>query len=47
VHADRCQRVTDLIELEGFDDRDDEFHGSPSIFPEFPAGRARTMLFSF
>jgi hypothetical protein len=27
VNADRRERLTDLIELEGFDDRDDEFHG--------------------
>ncbi|MHC2497738.1 hypothetical protein ACVI8K_004654 [Bradyrhizobium barranii subsp. barranii] len=25
--ADRGQRLADFIELEGFDDRDDEFHG--------------------
>jgi hypothetical protein len=27
VDADRRQCLADLIELEGFDDRDDEFHG--------------------
>jgi hypothetical protein len=27
VDADRRQRLADFIELEGFDDRDDEFHG--------------------
>jgi hypothetical protein len=32
VDPDRGQRLTDLIELEGFDDRDDEFHGQ-ACFP--------------
>jgi hypothetical protein len=27
VNADRREGLTDLIELEGFDERDDEFHG--------------------
>jgi hypothetical protein len=27
VDADCRQRLADFIELEGFDDRDDEFHG--------------------
>jgi hypothetical protein len=27
VDADRRQGLADLIELEGFDNRDDEFHG--------------------
>jgi hypothetical protein len=31
VHADRGQRLSDFVELEGFDDGDDEFHGSVSL----------------
>jgi hypothetical protein len=27
VDAERSQRVADLFQLEGFDDRDNEFHG--------------------
>src|SRR5436305_11714793 len=31
VHPDRRQRLAHLIELEGFYDRDDEFHGRLSL----------------
>src|SRR5579871_6213071 len=33
VHTDRGEGLADLVELERFDDRDDEFHGWP-----FPRG---------
>jgi hypothetical protein len=43
VDADRRQGLADLIELEGFDDRDDEFHGqaySPGCAAPYVPGAA-------
>src|SRR5262249_42755336 len=39
VYADGGQRLADLVEFEGFDDRDDEFHWSALRFPKLSGGR--------
>jgi hypothetical protein len=36
MDADRGQRLAHLIQLEWFDDRDDEFHGQAFIVSRFP-----------
>src|ERR1700738_4130066 len=41
VHTDGRQRLADLVQLEGFDDRDDEFHGRAFVLRRFADWQAQ------